>query len=45
VTDVSATGGSPELSACLTAVLKRLQFPPSSGGKIVVDYPFNFSRP
>ena len=40
----SSTLGSPAVEMCVTAAIKRWQFPaPEKGGLAIVSYPFQFS--
>ncbi|HEU5059497.1 MAG TPA: AgmX/PglI C-terminal domain-containing protein [Kofleriaceae bacterium] len=43
VTSATATGMDPEVSACIGAAIKSIQFPkPKAGGVVKVNYPFIF---
>jgi hypothetical protein len=43
VTQVEASGVSPEVSGCVASVVKGIEFPASKGGSIQVNYPFVFT--
>ncbi len=45
VASSSATGMDPEVSSCIAAAIKSIEFPrPKGGGKVIVRYPFTFRR-